>query len=140
VTPDEIIDQLKLIPHPEGGHYVETWRGEALDRNDSRACATAIHYLLRAGERSAWHRVDACELWLFHAGGPLSLDIKTEGCPVERVTLGPDLVGGERPQQLVPAGAWQTAVPMGSWTLVSCVVVPGFSFDGFEMAPEGWSP
>lgn len=131
---------LELKPHPEGGHYTETWRGEPFAAGAGRACGTAINYLLCAGERSHWHRVDATELWLFHAGGPLTLDVSVEGSATSRVVLGPDLVNGERPQHVVPAGAWQSASPLGSWTLVSCIVVPGFEYDSFELAPEGWTP
>jgi uncharacterized protein len=138
VTPDEIIGLLDLEPHPEGGHYAETWRGA--DGRDGRSDGTAIYYLLRAGERSHWHRVDATEIWMFHAGGPLNLDMVAGEGPVERMVLGPDLARGERPQLVVPAGAWQSATPLGSWTLVSCTVTPGFTFDGFELAPEGWLP
>ncbi len=137
MTPDDIIDRLGLEPHPEGGHYGETWR--ATEGADGRAAGTAIHYLLRAGERSHWHRVDATELWLFHAGGPVALDVADDG-QVVRTVLGPDIAGGERPQAVVAPRMWQAAVPLGSWTLLSCVVVPGFSFDGFELAPPGWSP
>lgn len=138
VTPDDIIGLLDLRPHPEGGHYVETWRGAPDD--DGRPAGTAIYYLLRAGERSHWHRVDATEIWMFHAGGPLALDIAVGGETTQRTVLGPDLAGGERPQQVVPDGAWQCAAPLGSWTLVSCAVTPGFTFDGFELAPPGWTP
>jgi uncharacterized protein len=120
--------------------YAETWRAEPALGLSGRAAGTAILYLLRAGERSLWHRVDATELWLFHAGGPLSLDVASIGAPRSNVVLGPDLVNGERPQRVVPAGAWQTASPLGAWTLVTCVVVPGFEFAGFELAPDGWSP
>lgn len=138
MTSDEIIERLGLVPHPEGGHYAETWR--AAPGADGRSAGTAIHFLLRAGERSHWHRVDATELWLFHAGGPIALDTSVDGGGVARTVLGPALGDGQHPQATVPAGAWQAASPLGSWTLVSCVVVPGFSFDGFELAPPGWSP
>lgn len=138
MTADEIASTLGLRPHPEGGAYVETWRAEP--GPDGRALGTSIHYLLRAGERSHWHRVDATELWMFHAGGPLAIDVEIGPGSVERTVLGPALSAGERPQVLVPTGAWQSATPLGAWTLVSCVVVPGFSFDGFELAPPGWSP
>ena len=138
VTADEIAMSLGLRPHPEGGAYVETWRADP--GPDGRALGTSIHYLLRAGERSHWHRVDATELWLFHAGGPLALTVEVGPGQVERTVLGPGIAAGERPQVVVPAGAWQSATPLGAWTLVSCVVVPGFSFDGFELAPPGWSP
>lgn len=137
-TADQIIATLGLAPHPEGGHYVETWRGPA--GAGGRAVGTAIYFLLRAGERSHWHRVDAAEVWLFHAGDPLAVDIAAaEGAPVERHVLGSDLATA-RPQVVVPEGAWQAAEPLGGWTLVSCVVAPGFEFDGFTLAPDGWSP
>jgi predicted cupin superfamily sugar epimerase len=117
-----------MAPHPEGGHYVETWRGP--DRGDGRASATAIYFLLQAGERSHWHRVDADEIWLFHRGSPLRLSIDTAE----------HLLGPDQPQIRVPANAWQAADPTGEFTLVSCIVVPGFEFEGFELAPPGWEP
>lgn len=129
----DIIRMLSLAPHPEGGHYAETYRGPPNGRG--RAEATAIHYLLRAGERSHWHRIDAAEIWLWHAGAPLELSIGSQ----LRV-LGPDIAGGERPQAVVPAHAWQAARSLGAWTLVSCIVAPGFQFEGFELAPPGWRP
>jgi len=140
MSPDEIIDALALRPHPEGGHYAETWRGQA--GADGRPIGTAIHFLLRAGERSHWHRVDADELWLFHAGAPLTLSIETGSGSRAAVDhrLGIDLPAGECPQVLVPARSWQSAISTGAWTLVSCTVTPGFRFDGFELAPAGWSP
>lgn len=123
----DIVARLGMQPHPEGGHYVETWRGPA--GADGRATATAIYFLLRSGERSQLHRVDASEVWLFHGGAPLRLSIGPD-----EVILGTDLANGERPQAVVPAGVWQAAEPLGAWTLVSCVVAPGFEFDGFELA------
>lgn len=139
MTPEEIIATLGMAPHPEGGHYVETWRGPA--GPGRRAVGTAIYFLLRAGERSHWHRVDAAEVWLFHAGDPLALSIaEAEGAPADRLVLGADLAAGERPQAVVPPGAWQAAEPLGAWTLVSCVVAPGFELSTFELAPEGWAP
>lgn len=128
-----IIDALGLAAHPEGGHYAETWRGEP--GPGGRPVGTAIHFLLAAGERSHWHRVDAAEVWLWHAGAPLELRIESA-----RVTLGPEVLGGQRPQAVVPAGAWQAAASLGAWTLVSCVVAPGFEFAGFELAPPGFDP
>ncbi len=134
-----IIEHLGLRPHPEGGHYAETWRGAP--GPDGRAIGTAIHFLLRAGERSHWHRVDADEIWFFHAGAPLRLSIAADGgCAPEHHTLGADLDAGEHPQLLVPAGAWQSAVSLGDFTLVSCTVMPGFEFAGFELAPPQWRP
>ena len=135
----DVIERLDLRPHPEGGHYAETWRGDP--GPDGRAVATAIHFVLAAGERSHWHRVDAAEVWLHHAGAPLRLSIAPgDAGPVDAVVLGSDLAAGEVPQAVVPVGAWQAAEPLGAWSLVSCVVAPGFRFDGFELAPDGWSP
>ena len=124
--------------HPEGGRYVETWRGPEVG---GRATGTAIYFLLVAGERSHWHRVDADEIWLFHAGDPLVIEVAAAaGSVVERRVLGSSVAQGERPQVVVTAGAWQSATPLGGWTLVSCVVTPGFVFEGFELAPDGWTP
>ena len=134
----EIIRLLKMKPHPEGGHYVETFRS---GEGDCRATSTAIYYLLQADELSAWHRVDADEHWLWHAGGPLMLTTSpSEGKGATPHKLGPDLRAGQMPQVSVPAQHWQTAETLGAWTLVSCIVAPGFEFAGFEMAPEHWRP
>lgn len=131
-----IIDALGLEPHPEGGWYRQTWQGPDVA---GRASGTAIHFLLRAGERSHWHRVDADEIWLFHAGAPLWLHMaETAGSAVMTLRLGPDVLAGERPQAIVPKGWWQAAEPSGAWGLVSCTVSPGFRFDGFELAPAGF--
>lgn len=135
---NEIVRLLGMAPHPEGGHYVETFRDQ--DGPDGRARSTAIYFLLPAGEVSAWHRVDAAEVWLWHAGGPLSMTISEDGQTARALRLGPDLRAGDRPQAVVPAHAWQTAESLGAWTLVSCVVAPGFQFEGFELAEEGWRP
>ncbi len=139
-TAQQIIDALALRPHPEGGHYRETWRDAP--GGSQRGAGTAIYYLLAAGERSHWHRVrDAAEVWLWHAGAPLTLQIAHTGAgPVVEHPLGPDVLGGERPQAVVPAGAWQAAASKGPWTLVSCTVSPAFEFSAFEMAPPGWAP
>ena len=133
----EIIRLLGMKAHPEGGHYAETFRAAA---DDARAASTAIYYLLQADEVSAWHRVDADEHWLWHAGGPLALTISENGCDVEAHRLGPNIAAGEHPQIIVPRGAWQTAEPLGRWTLVGCTVAPGFDFSTFEMAPADWRP
>ena len=138
-TAAAIIAKLGLEPHPEGGWYRETWRAPAAP--GERAGGTAIHFLLDAGERSHWHRVDAAEIWLWHAGRPLTLSIAAGAEePARHVTLGPDVLAGEAPQVLIPPGHWQAATPSGGWTLVSCVVSPGFEFAGFELAPPGWEP
>lgn len=134
-TAERIIAELGLRPHPEGGWYRETWRGPEIA---GRASGTAILFLLKAGERSQWHRVDADEIWLWHAGAPLCLSMGRAAVADHR--LGPAILAGERPQLVVPAGLWQAAESRGDWTLVSCTVSPGFRFDGFELAPPGWAP
>lgn len=134
----EIIRMLGLAPHPEGGHYRETFRDTRLI--DGRAASTAIYYLLARGERSHWHRVDAVEIWHWHAGAALRLDISADGRSRMTHRLGRDLVAGEAPQAVVPAGHWQAAESEGDWTLIGCTVAPGFEFSGFELAPKGWVP
>jgi predicted cupin superfamily sugar epimerase len=136
MTADEIIRLLHLKPHPEGGQYAETWRAAA--EPGERAAGTAIYFLLRAGERSHWHRVDAAEAWHFYAGAPLRLDISTDGRNTASTLLGIDLAAGQRPQAIVPAHHWQAAESLGAWTLVGCTVSPAFEFAGFEMAPPEW--
>ncbi|MEM8811910.1 MAG: cupin domain-containing protein [Pseudomonadota bacterium] len=134
----DIIKLLDLAPHPEGGYFRETFRDA--DPAGGRAVSTAIYYLLDVGECSAWHRVDAAEIWHFYAGAPLALTISPNGHDAESFRLGPDLDMGQRPQIVVPAGTWQTAESLGAWTLVGCTVAPGFEFKGFEMAPADWRP
>jgi hypothetical protein len=135
----EVIENLGLVPHPEGGYYRETWRHDPGD--GSRGAGSAIYFLLAAGERSQWHRVDADEVWHFHGGGPLRLSLAQDHRgPVQEQMLGVDLAAGEEPQRRVPAGWWQAAEPLGAWTLVSCTVSPAFCFDNFELAEPGWSP
>lgn len=134
MTADEIIALLALKPHPEGGWYRETFRDARIV--EGRSAGTAIYFLLKAGERSHWHRVDATEIWHWHAGGPLRLRIEGQA----DIRLGADLSAGQRPQGVVPAGAWQAAEPMGDWTLVGCTVSPGFDFAGFELAEPGERP
>jgi predicted cupin superfamily sugar epimerase len=139
LTADDVVRLLDLRPHPEGGHFRETFR----DAHEigGRAASTAIYFLLAAGERSHWHRFDAAEAWHWYAGAPLVLETAANDAgPVTRVTLGPDLAAGERPQAVVPARAWQTAESLGDWTLVGCTAAPGFEFATFELAPNGWNP
>ncbi|MTJ82950.1 MAG: cupin domain-containing protein [Telmatospirillum sp.] len=138
MTADEIIALLSLAPHPEGGHFAEVWRDRAPD--GGRGASTAIYFLLRAGERSHWHRVDATEIWHWYAGAPLVLSRSADGVASTGLVLGPDLAAGERPQAVVPAHHWQAARSLGDWTLVGCTVSPAFDFAGFEMAPPGWEP
>jgi predicted cupin superfamily sugar epimerase len=135
-----MIAALDLARHPEGGWDRETWRAEAA-LPGGRAAATSILFLLEAGRSSHWHRVDAGEMWLFQAGEPLSLSVAEPGGPACTVTLGPDPVAGHAPQHLVPPHVWQSAQASDDgWTLVACLVSPGFEFAGFELAPPGWEP
>jgi uncharacterized protein len=158
LTAEAVIDLLGLARHPEGGWYRETFRdpspaggsvagggtaGGAGGTTDAgkRGASSAIYYLLQRGERSAWHRVtDAVEAWHHYAGAPLALRVSLDGRTVATHRLGPDLVAGERPQAVVPAGAWQAAESLGDWTLVGCTVAPAFDFASFELAPAGWEP
>jgi predicted cupin superfamily sugar epimerase len=137
MTADEIIAVLGLEPHPEGGHFRETWRAEAAD--GARAAGTCIYFLLRGGEPNRWHKVDAAEIWHFYAGDPLRLRIsENDDGPACAALLGPDLTAGQRPQMIVPPGAWQRAECTGDYTLVGCTVSPGFEFDRFVLAEPGF--
>lgn len=129
---------LGLVPHPEGGHYRELWRDQP--PSGQRGAVSSILFLLAAGERSAWHRVDAAEIWLWQGGAALMLGIADTVTGRQHLRLGSDLAGGEILQGVVPAHAWQDARSVGAWTLVSCIVAPAFEFSGFELAPPDWSP
>nr|WP_137677746.1 cupin domain-containing protein [Parerythrobacter lutipelagi] len=141
-TAKDLIARLDLQPHPEGGWYRETWRTPSQD--GGRADATAIHFLLTNGQRSHWHTVDAAEIWLWHAGDPLALSFAPgDAGPVETVTLGGDVIAGQQVQHVIAPGHWQAAGPAAGpigFTLVSCVVAPGFEFSGFHLAEAGWEP
>lgn len=130
MTADEIIRTLSLQPHPEGGWFRETFRD---------AASTAIYYLLKAGERSHWHRIASAEIWHWHAGAALELRI-ADSAGRATILLGQDLGRGERPQAIVPPRAWQAARSLGDFTLVGCTVAPAFDFAQFEMAPADWEP
>ncbi|WP_035655818.1 cupin domain-containing protein [Bradyrhizobium sp. STM 3809] len=134
-----IIARLGLQPHPEGGHFRETFRDTAVDAR-GRAASTLIYFLLARGERSHWHKVDAVETWHYYAGAPLLLRIASDGEAPRTTTLGIDLAAGQQPQAVVPAHAWQAAESTGDWTLVGCTVAPGFEFAGFVLAAPGWEP
>ncbi|WP_199553730.1 cupin domain-containing protein [Sandaracinobacteroides hominis] len=138
MEPTGIIELLDLQRHPEGGWYRETWRSPAAP--GERSAMTAIHFLLEAGQRSHWHKVDADELWAWHAGSALQLlraapDGRRNAC-----LLGGDVLAGQQSHLVIPAGHWQAAQASFGWALVSCVVAPGFEFSGFELAPPGWEP
>ncbi|MGH6892042.1 MAG: cupin domain-containing protein [Dongiaceae bacterium] len=138
-TAQEVIAELGMQPHPEGGHFVETFRDRPLA--GERGAITAIYFLLKSGEVSRWHRVDAVEIWRWYAGAPLKLSIAVlEGAPPKEYLLGSSVLAGVRPQAVVPAHAWQSARSLGDRTLVGCTVAPAFQYEGFELAPEGWEP
>jgi predicted cupin superfamily sugar epimerase len=134
----DIIARLGLTPHPEGGHYRETFRDASADSN-GRSRSTAIFFLLARHERSHWHRIDAVEVWHYYAGSALVLEM-ADGDGRRSIRLGADIFAGEVPQAVVPAHAWQAAESSGDWTLVGCTVAPGFDFATFELAPKGWTP
>jgi hypothetical protein len=132
---DAVIELLELKPHPEGGYFRETFR-DPQKLIGGRAASTAIYFLLKGGERSHWHRVDAVEIWHWHAGARLLLEIAEQPGQITQITLGNDLAAGQRPQGVVPMHAWQAAQSLGAWTLTGCTVAPGFVFSGFELAPK----
>ncbi|HUO94074.1 MAG TPA: cupin domain-containing protein [Rhizomicrobium sp.] len=134
---EQLIAQLGLKPHPEGGHFRETFRDA--DSASQRARSTAIYFLLKAQEESRWHRIDAAELWHWYRGAPLALRIAENGV-VKTLVLGNDIANGQAPQIVVPPNAWQSARSLGAYTLVGCTVAPGFQFEHFELAPEGFTP
>ena len=134
----DIIARLDLKPHPEGGHYRETFRDPAVDTS-GRSHSTAIYLLLARGERSHWHRIDAVEVWHYYAGDALTLRIADDD-GTRSITLGPNIAAGEAPQAIVPASTWQAAESVGGWTLVGCTVAHGFDFATFELAPKDWAP
>ena len=140
LTAAEVLRLLDLKPHPEGGHFRETFR-DPRTLDGGRAASTAIYFFLARGERSHWHRLDVVEVWHWYAGAPLVLSIALSGAGTcARFTLGCDLAAGEHPQAIVPARAWQAAQSLGDWTLVGCTMAPGFEISGFELAPPGWNP
>jgi uncharacterized protein len=135
---DELIRALGLSPHPEGGHYRETFRDP--QEVGGRSASTAIYFLLREGESSHWHRIDATEMWHWYAGAPLELRISGDRGLIKTQRLGPNISAGEAPQIVVPANAWQSAKSLGAYTLVGCTVAPAFDFAHFELAPPNWEP
>ncbi len=133
---DDVIERYGLEPHPEGGHYKETFRAPAPP--GSRGAITVIYYLLKANETSAWHRIDSVEIWHHYAGAPLRISLWSDGMAATQRLLGTG--AGAEPHVVVPANCWQSAVSLGAWTLAGCSVAPAFEFAGFELAPPGWRP
>ncbi|WP_321504836.1 cupin domain-containing protein [Breoghania sp.] len=134
---EDVVRQLNLKPHPEGGFYRETFR-DAVSLQ-GRARSTAIYFLVPSGIITHWHKVDAVEVWHYYAGAPLTLSL-SDGKTKQEITLGPNIAACQQPQAVVPEGIWQQAETLGTWTLVGCTVAPGFEFDGFELAADGWEP
>jgi predicted cupin superfamily sugar epimerase len=137
MTAEDLIGLLGLEPHPEGGYFRQTFADEA---SGGRPFSTAIYYLLEGGAAGRWHRVDSAEVWHYYAGAPLRLTMSPDGVATSEQILGQDFSDGQRPQVVVPRGYWQSAQSLGNWTLVGCTVAPGFQFEHFEMAEEGWQP
>ncbi len=137
-TAEEIITELQMKEHPEGGYYTETFRDT--EGPAERGYSTAIYYLLKKGQKSHWHRIDAIETWHYYGGAPLRLSIGSDDGNQYDIILGMDVLNNQRPQGVVPRHAWQSAQSLGEWTLVGCTVAPGFLFDGFQLAPPGWKP
>jgi hypothetical protein len=143
MTATELIRTLNLAPHPEGGWYRETYRSSA--EPGQRRAATAVYYVIQPGERSRWNRVDADEMWLWHAGDPLDLMIaESDSATPRTVRLGGQVGEGEQPQVIIPKRQWQSAAPVADgragYTFLSCIVAPAFDFAGYELAEPGWSP
>jgi uncharacterized protein len=136
---EAVIRLLQLQPHPEGGHYRETFRDAHTDAK-GRPASTAIYFLLKAGEISRWHTVDATEIWNWYAGAPLRLSLAAPREPAKHLMLSADLEAGDLPQAVVAPHCWQQSQSLGAWSLVGCTVAPGFTFDGFRMAPPGHEP
>jgi predicted cupin superfamily sugar epimerase len=135
----DLVRLLQLEPHPEGGHFrrIYTSTAQVLVDGRMRPALTVIRYLLAASESSRWHRVDADECWHWQAGDALELlqfDAGTGQLSV--VTLG-DAAQGLQPMDIVPAGVWQAARPLGDYALVACTVSPGFVWEGFELLDGG---
>ncbi|WP_119305978.1 cupin domain-containing protein [Cohaesibacter haloalkalitolerans] len=135
---DAIVKKLGMQPHPEGGYFIQTFRDE--EGPEGRGHSTVIYYLLKTEQRSHWHRVDAVEVWFWQAGAPLELSFSKDGTGTETLILGPDILADQQPQGIVPRHVWQSARSLGAWSLVSCMVAPGFLFEGFEMAEPDWTP
>jgi len=131
--PASLIESLKMTPHPEGGHFAETFRADD-------GSASLIFYLLKSDERSHWHRLTKDELLHFYDGDPMSVLLSQDGMSIQRKTLGRDAVDNEAYHLIVPKGTWFSMQSTGDWSLIGCTVSPAFAFDDFELAPKGWMP
>lgn len=134
MTPQDYIEKFRLEPHPEGGWYRRTWR--AADGRTERGALSMIYFLLEQHQCSAWHRFDADEMWLWHAGSELALSVVVD----DEGTIDEQVLGPDNPQGFVRANLWMTGRPRGGWVLLTCVASPGFEEKGWELAPAGWDP
>lgn len=135
---EQIIKNLKLLPHPEGGYYKEMYRAEQkinLDNGKSRNVSTAIFYLLENEDKSRFHRIASDELWFFHQGNPLEI-LSIQNGNLIKTVLGNNFEDGEVLQAVIPAHTWFASRVKNSkgYALVSCTVAPGFDFADFELA------
>ena len=141
LTALETVEALGMEPHPEGGYFKEIFRADPLEGSaDGRGAMTSIYYMPPEDRPSRWRVIDADEVWSFHAGAPLTLSVSRNGISIENFRLGTDFAAGEKPQAIVPKGAWARAESHGGWTLVGGTVAPAFLYEGFRMAPEDWMP
>jgi uncharacterized protein len=133
----ELIARLRLVPHPEGGHYAEVHRAgtavDPLDGRQRRAAMTSIHFLLCAGEKSRWHRVASDEVWCHLEGAPIELHVLDLLAHTPRSLLLGAVAEGMVPQHAVHANQWQAAHSSGDYSLAACMVAPGFEFADFEL-------
>ena len=130
---DKLIDELKLIPHPEGGHFVETFR-------DSKNQISHIYYLLKKGETSHWHKINKNELLVFYDGDPLQVLLSKDRVHTQKIIMGKDINNDHKYHFVVKAETWFSMVPLGKWSLIGCIVVPAFDYKDFELAPLSWYP
>ena len=129
----QLINRLKLKPHPEGGHFVETFR-------DTNEQISHIYYLLKKGETSHWHRINKNEVLIFYDGDPLQVLLSKDKIHIQKITIGRDMNQGHQYQFVVEAETWFSMVPLGKWTLIGCIVTPAFDYKDFELAPPNWFP
>ena len=140
ITASEIIEQLDLEEHPEGGYFRETYRGNEIVQGEDgkeRTAGTGIYFLLTEGVCTNWHRVRSDELWHFYCGDQLVLELIDDAGNFKQLMLGDELSEEGKIQQLIPKYCWQRAYSTGNYTLVGCTVNPGFEFEDFEMIESG---
>ena len=128
---DKIIEKLKMIPHPEGGYFKESYRNENV---------SLIYYLLKKNEKSHWHRLTKNEILHFYNGDPLKLLISKDGKNIEKIILNNKINNDQIFHYIVKAGTWFSMESQGEYSLIGCTVAPSFDYDDFELAPKNWKP